>query len=225
MVTGLFVPIVGGKLFWCGLFALSGAFTNWIAVHMLFEKIPFLYGSGVIPQRFEEIKRGIKELVMDEFFSLPKLKIFVEGKLTNLKVSPEAMVNSLNIEDIYEEMVQVIMSSSIAGMLNMFGGARALEQMRAPLQEKLHTVLFGLFQRESFEKQVKDILTNNLSPDRVKKEIENLVDDRLNELTPQMVKVIVQKMIQEHLGWLVVWGGVFGGLLGLISSFFPISTI
>jgi hypothetical protein len=25
-------------------------------------------------------------------------------------------------------------------------------------------------------------------------------------------------MIKEHLGWLVVWGGFFGGLLGLILS-------
>ena len=41
-------------LFTVGLFALSGAFTNWIAVHMLFEKVPLLYGSGVIPARFED---------------------------------------------------------------------------------------------------------------------------------------------------------------------------
>ncbi|HHD78328.1 MAG TPA: DUF445 domain-containing protein, partial [Epsilonproteobacteria bacterium] len=27
-------------------------------------------------------------------------------------------------------------------------------------------------------------------------------------------------LIKEHLGWLVVWGGVFGGLIGLFSSFF-----
>jgi hypothetical protein len=31
-----------------GLFSVSGAITNWIAVHMLFEKVPGLYGSGVI---------------------------------------------------------------------------------------------------------------------------------------------------------------------------------
>ena len=41
-----------------GLFALSGAITNWLAVHMLFEKVPGLYGSGVIPQHFEEFKNG-----------------------------------------------------------------------------------------------------------------------------------------------------------------------
>jgi hypothetical protein len=27
-------------------------------------------------------------------------------------------------------------------------------------------------------------------------------------------------MIREHLGWLVVWGGGFGGLIGLIASLF-----
>ena len=28
-------------------------------------------------------------------------------------------------------------------------------------------------------------------------------------------KEIVEEMIRRHLGWLVLWGGVFGGLIGL----------
>ena len=44
-----------------GLFALSGALTNWIAIHMLFEKIPGFYGSGVVPARFEEFKAGYQK--------------------------------------------------------------------------------------------------------------------------------------------------------------------
>ena len=52
-----------------GLFALSGGLTNWLAIHMLFEKVPLLYGSGVIPNRFEDFKNGIKNLIMNEFFS------------------------------------------------------------------------------------------------------------------------------------------------------------
>ena len=43
-----------------GLFALSGAVTNWLAIHMLFEKVPGLYGSGVIPARFEEFKTAME---------------------------------------------------------------------------------------------------------------------------------------------------------------------
>ena len=27
-----------------GLFSLSGALTNWLAIHMLFERVPLLYG-------------------------------------------------------------------------------------------------------------------------------------------------------------------------------------
>mgnify|MGYP000642707302 CR=1 FL=1 len=52
-----------------GLFALSGGITNWLAIHMLFEKVPFLYGSGVIPSRFEEFKLGIKKLMVYATFS------------------------------------------------------------------------------------------------------------------------------------------------------------
>ena len=33
-----------------------------------------------------------------------------------------------------------------------------------------------------------------------------------------MVKEIVQNIIKEHMFWLVVWGAVFGGLIGLVSA-------
>jgi uncharacterized membrane protein YheB (UPF0754 family) len=54
--------------------------------------------------------------------------------------------------------------------------------------------------------------------DAVLARIEAVVDRRLQELTPQQVKIIVQAMIRKHLGWLVVWGGVVGGLMGLLFS-------
>ncbi|MBT3504282.1 MAG: DUF445 domain-containing protein, partial [Piscirickettsiaceae bacterium] len=49
-------------------------------------------------------------------------------------------------------------------------------------------------------------------------QVEHVVNARLDELTPQMVKDIIQTMIRQHLGWLVVWGGVFGGLIGLLTT-------
>ncbi|MDE5003024.1 DUF445 domain-containing protein, partial [Francisella tularensis subsp. holarctica] len=51
-----------------GFYALSGALTTWIAIYMLFEKIPFLYGSGSIPNKFESFKRAIKKMIMEQFF-------------------------------------------------------------------------------------------------------------------------------------------------------------
>ena len=39
------------------------------------------------------------------------------------------------------------------------------------------------------------------------------------KLTPDKVKQIIEDVIRQHLGWLIVWGNVFGGLIGLISYF------
>ena len=49
-------------------------------------------------------------------------------------------------------------------------------------------------------------------------QVEKIIDNRLEELTPDQVKKIVQDMIRKHLGWLVIWGAVFGGLIGFIFS-------
>ena len=58
----------GETLLNTGLFALSGAITNWLAIYMLFERVPGLYGSGVIPLHFEDFKTGINDLIMHQFF-------------------------------------------------------------------------------------------------------------------------------------------------------------
>ena len=79
-VYGMFSPIYSTEIFMAGLFALSGGLTNWLAMHMLFEKVPLLYGSGVIPERFEDFKQGIRELILTEFFSLSSIKNFLEKK-------------------------------------------------------------------------------------------------------------------------------------------------
>ena len=68
------------KLLTIGLFSLSGALTNWLAVHMLFEKVPGLYGSGVIPARFEDFKLAIRELMMQQFFTEENIDRFLSEK-------------------------------------------------------------------------------------------------------------------------------------------------
>jgi len=37
-------------------------------------------------------------------------------------------------------------------------------------------------------------------------------------MTPEIVKDIIQNMIRKHLGWLVIWGAVFGGAIGVTLS-------
>ena len=54
----------------------------------------------------------------------------------------------------------------------------------------------------------------------VRQDLEEIIDQRLNELTSQHVKIIIKQMIHKHLGWLVVWGGVFGFFIGIILGLF-----
>ena len=38
---------------------------------------------------------------------------------------------------------------------------------------------------------------------------------RWQELTPARVKHLLESVIRSHLGWLVVWGNIFGGCIGM----------
>ena len=78
ILLGHLSPIYQDQILSIGYFALSGAITNWLAIYMLFEKVPGLYGSGVIPNRFEDFKKGIHSLIMGQFFT--KQNIFILNK-------------------------------------------------------------------------------------------------------------------------------------------------
>lgn len=203
-----------------GSFALSGSLTNWLAIHMLFEKVPFLYGSGVIPARFEEFKRAIKTMLMEQFFHSAIVERFLIDSTLGKDVlggKIDALKERIDLDRIYEGLVAAILESSFGGMLKMMGGASALEPLKEPIKRKLQEIL---------DETISDLKahsgdqasTGKALSARIIISIEHIIDQRLAELTPQMVKKIVQDMIRQHLGWLVVWGGVFGGLIGISAA-------
>ncbi len=204
-----------------GYFALSGALTNWLAIHMLFEKVPYLYGSGVIPERFEEFKSSIKRLMMEQFFTEQNIGQFIHdeerqgGKLLNLT----PLLDAVDYEKIYQNLVTAIMESSFGSMLQMMGGAEALAPLQEPLTLKLRDTLAEMVTTEGFKSALQEGLDVHKISDDIIIKIETVIDKRLSELTPQMVKEMVQTIIHEHLGWLVVWGGIFGGLMGALFAF------
>jgi uncharacterized membrane-anchored protein YjiN (DUF445 family) len=70
-----------------GLFGFAGGITNWLAVKMLFDKVPFLFGSGVIPRQFKEIRQAIKEAVLEMFFDKAFLESYLGPRSKELLVS------------------------------------------------------------------------------------------------------------------------------------------
>ena len=202
-----------------GLFALSGAFTNWLAVFMLFEKIPFLYGSGVVPAHFEEFKKGIRSLMMDQFFTKENVHKFLSaGTFTPAELKLAPVIEKVDLNPTYDGLVKVIMESSFGRMLGMFGSEDALVPLREPFIKHMKSSIIEISEDEKFIELLKEEIEQPELLEDILLKIEQIIDQRLNELTPQLVKEIIQAMIKKHLGWLVVWGGIFGGLIGLISA-------
>lgn len=211
------IPEFTGRdaLMLASLFALSGALTNWLAVYMLFERIPGLYGSGIIALRFDQFKESIRALIMENFFTRENFVKVTQNTLPHT-IQPELILDKIDFDKVFRGFVAVIKNSSFGGMFTLFGGEKVIEPMREPFKKE-------------FERQASEILRNIDVASVLQKEtdfeafrskIAVMVDTTVNELTPQRVKEIVEEMMRTHLGWLVVWGGVFGAVIGFISAVF-----
>lgn len=208
-----------------GLFALAGGVTNWLAIHMLFEKVPGLYGSGVITARFNEFRSAIEKLVMEQFFNQSNLDRFVSEMLdekSDKRLDFSEIIEQADLDPIFDNLVATIMESSFGSMLSMVGGTRALGPLKQPFIHKMQQSLNDIAHSEPFQQHLQDKLSRGPLSDDLYRQIYAIVHSRLNELTPQMIKQMIQDLIRQHLGWLVVWGGVFGGLIGLLTSFLPL---
>lgn len=235
ITNGVAAIIVAAGWFWpqpvllsVGLFALSGALTNWLAVHMLFEKVPLLYGSGVIPARFAEFKAGIYQLVMSQFFSTDNIERFLTARQRNQTADAgqpafdfEPVIAKADLSPAFDSLLKVVEQSSFGGMLGMFGGSAALLPLKEPFIDRLKAALTDISRSDEFNQLVLAQLDQPEQLQHIRDQVETIVQQRLAELTPELVKQIIQQMIRQHLGWLVVWGGVFGGIIGLLAAFIP----
>ena len=200
-----------------GLFAFSGAITNQLAIHMLFERVPFLYGSGVIEKNFESFKASIKTMIMEQFFSKEQLEEFFAREEKKIDLTP--LVEGADFSPAFDALSKTVMESRFGGAVAMFGGEAALEGLRDPFGRKLKSAVVRIVSSETFQAQIDHQIRHSSLSEDMTKAVDELITKRLEELAPWMVKDLVQELIREHLGWLVVWGGVFGGLVGLASSF------
>jgi len=199
-----------------GLFALSGAVTNHLAIYMLFHKVPFLYGSGVIEKNFESFKMAIKNMMMKEFFTVQQIKNFFTKEDQKIDLKP--MISIIDFNPAFNAISTTILESKFGDMIKLFGAEKNIESFREPFILKIRENFENMVDSNQFKDSLNGyIINSSLSQDLINS-VDSIIDDRLNQLTPVMIKEIVQHLISKHLGWLVVWGGVLGGLIGLVSS-------
>lgn len=211
---------IGQYVLAVGLFGFSAGFTNWIAIKMLFDRVPFLYGSGIIPRQFKQIRQAVKDTIMKTFFDKEYLEKYGRQKLGEL-------AGSINIE---EKVRGLLQSSAVDIIID-----RKLAELQAR-QEGMILAMMGL-SPEMLKPMVKPFvvgMASDVAPllmdavmgkedgrslvdfDHLRTELDSLMTTKLEELTPEMVKKLLEDVMRDHLGWLIVWGNLLGGLLGLV---------
>ena len=158
---------------------------------------------------------------MGQFFTKENVENFFQDNraLANVKMDPQPLLAIVDFDAIFERLKGAVLSSPFGGMLGMFGGAKALEPLRGPFRTNIEGEIRTLVESPKLMDALRGSVHSENGVDVILEKVDAIVQKRLDELTPLMVKQIIQEMIREHLGWLVVWGGIFGALIGLVASF------
>lgn len=157
--------------------------------------------------------------MMQQFFTAENVERFLSASsFSPAQFNLEPVIEKVDLNPTYDGLVKVIMNSSFGGMLAMFGGEESLIPLREPFIKHMKSSIIELTQDDKFLELLKNEMEQPDMMQDILAKIQNIIEQRLNELTPLLVKEIIQTMIKKHLGWLVVWGGVFGGLIGLASA-------
>ncbi|HET9843052.1 MAG TPA: DUF445 domain-containing protein [Gammaproteobacteria bacterium] len=219
VLISFFVPQpMKGAIADIGFFALSGAITNWIAIHMLFERVPGFYGSGVIENRFQELKFAIKRMIQEQFFTKHHLQSILAQESDVYLAQIKKLSKILDYEQLYDSLQDAILGSSLGSMLQMFGGQKTLEVIKPKFTEKMEQAITTHLESDQFKDKLAQAIDQEQMTEILQTHLEKIIDSRLEQMTPKMIKILMKQMMEQHLGWLVVWGGVFGGLLGLLKT-------
>ncbi|KAJ5069281.1 hypothetical protein M0811_11766 [Anaeramoeba ignava] len=184
---------------------------------MLFDRIPGLYGSGIIPRRFKEIRETVKNTIMKTFFDETYLKNYISTKLNsfismiNFEEKIKKVLESPAVSQIIDQKLEELKDRPEGLMLTMMGiDPSSLKPLITPFVLGMGSDIAPLL-LSTFD------ITKTFDISRVRKELDSLMTEKLKELTPQVVKKLMEDVMRKHLGWLIVWGNVFGGIIGVIS--------
>jgi len=202
-----------------GLFGFSGGFTNWIAVTMLFVRVPGLIGSGVIPVRYVQIRETVKDVIMDTFFDPEFLNSFLGGKLEQYgaNIKPEEHVQGMLESDEFSKKIDDNLNTlgdrpEFASVIAMGIQPEQLKPMIVPFISGFATELAPLLKAKMTDPKVV------VNIEDVRTQIEVYMSVRMETLTERKVTRLLSFVIRDHLGWLIVWGCVFGSILGVICE-------
>ena len=177
-----------------GLFGFAGGITNWLAVKMLFDRVCALPGSGVIPMRFKEIREVVKNTIMKTFFDGPYLEQYMDRKMGALVGQVDVAgklrqaLESPEVDAIIDKQLTEL-ADKPEGMLLMMGGIQ-------PIMLKPMVKPFVVGMAEDVAPMLTDLIDvkSILSVEKLRDEIDTLMTDKLQELTPDRVKNLMEEV-------------------------------
>jgi len=203
-----------------GVFGLSGGVTNSLAIHMLFEPVLNLPGTGVISRNFKEIRVTVKDTIMRAFFDGPHVEQFIRSRIAGLQSSIDLgarltqVLETPQADEILTKALTELSEKPEGWPLLMFGVPPAeITTMVKPFLIAMAPSAAPLL--------AKMVDVESLMPaEKIRSEIDALMSERLETLTPDRVRALIERVIRKQLGWLVVWGNVVGALIGVCTVLF-----
>ena len=126
---------------------------------------------------------------MTEFFTDENVESIFQGQQssTAAHINFAPVIESIDFDEMFNRLLDLVLESPLGSMLTIVGGRQALEPLRFNFKAKMKVVITDMTKGEKFLSALED----NILPSHVSKEvidkIEEIVDQRLDELTPHMV--------------------------------------
>jgi len=198
-----------------GLFGFSGGMTNWLAIRMMFDKIPFLIGSGILLKHFIEIRENVKKTTMETYFDAGHITSYVQQKTEmilsalQLEESIRDIIRSPEVQQLIEDKIDDMYETPEGMVLGMMVNKTKMKGSIMPSIENIGGDIVPLVSQMIRSSE-------HLTEDNLREKIDEMITSKLVEMSPDIVIGVVKDMVETELGWVIIWGNIFGGLLGII---------
>ena len=191
--------------------ALVGWVTNVIAVRMIFfpirpRRVLGLKFQGVLPKHHGFFAEEMAQVVTSDFMTT--------GELVE-QLDAGALVNAVRprLEPLLDGFIEQLRQMLPPAQREMLLSPGVVQRVKARLEEQVAAELPGAVER--LHGQADQMVDLN-----------KLIVDKLVELGPRRFVSIIQELGKGELFWIRVYGGLFGGLIGLaqftVISVFPV---
>lgn len=209
-----------GPQFWvraAGEAALIGSLVDFMAIKMLFERYPFLPGSGVIPRNREKIINGLAESVEKEWLTPESIKGHFAG--LDLGSLVRSGLNKLKDDD---DLLKMILHEVSTNGVSWVDNHQFLDFLAKKIREKVgrlghlaHNV--GVVDFDEIAVDVAENIANEIKHLPENEQLKTLIRDELAKISDQTSSSMTVSVRIERIKDAII-DSLFGQLEGRIAT-------